>query len=511
MFFYVGLLLPTNALALKVFNYDKLSLFFTVLGVMLMARAVKEPDGHAVTTGLISLALAAQEKLIAAPILWLCLPVYVFVRIRRSGSRTLWRDALTASVVAAAWVLGVHLAAFAVVKLAGGANLFLTTIFKPLTSVLWPLTQTAFGIARVDHPVVVVLACIGLSFAGSLLLYASAGLQGKAELQPARTSNVRPLVIGICVAAVFCSGVGWTFGGQVFLGPAMDVPGHLYRPVHSFNELFWHYGSGSQAGHLIRSMAAYLAVFVHAIPSVVWLMVFFSCWIGLRSSSAGQDPVVSSYLFYLATCLSLVSPIVFALTQMPPGSRYFNVFIFLMVLIAMLRIFSRPLDSRLKIPVVVVFIVLLVVEVAAFRPLFGAFAPFWAHETDKEFHTTVQPGKLGSIMRWTGWGEEVMLAGRRVENQCRSAGCDDTRIFYAYPGAWLQSSAIARENISAIDGDKAMDYDNRDYVVINRSAAVQQMIRFPDQVEPVDTITFRGYTQAWIFRGDQLKKAGFRF
>jgi hypothetical protein len=37
------------------------------------------------------------------------------------------------------------------------------------------------------------------------------------------------------------------------------------------------------------------------------------------------------------------------------------------------------------------------------------------------------------------------------------------------------------------------------------------MIRFPHRVAPVGTIGFRGFTQAWIVRGDDLKQAGFHF
>jgi len=510
-FFYIGLLLPTNALALKVFNYDKLSLFFTALGVMSMARAIKEPHDHAATLGLVSLALAAQEKLIAAPILWLALPVYAYLRVRRLRSRAVWRDALISSLMGVAWVLGIHLAAFAVVSLAGGSNLFLTTVFKPLLSVVWPLTQTAFGVPRVDHPLLVVLACIGFTFAGALMLYAITGLHGKAAPSPAWIPNVRPVVISVVVAAVFVIGVAWTFSGEIFLGPAMPVPDHLFKPTHTFNDLYWHYGAATRAAHLFRSTAAYLAVFVHALPSVAWGVIFFGCFIGLTPSAAAKDPVVSSYLFYLVSGLSLLSPVFFALAQMPPGIRYFNVFLFLAVFIALLRICSRQYRSRLKPLVVAVSIGLLVAEVLAYRPVFGAFAPFWAHEPDTRFTATVQPGQLVSMFRWTGWGEEVMLAGRRIENRCRNAGCGDIRLFWAYPGAWLQPTAIARENIAGITGHSRLNYDDREYVVVNRSAVVQQMVSFPRQADPVDTIRFGGYTQAWIFRGDDLRKAGFRF
>jgi hypothetical protein len=36
-------------------------------------------------------------------------------------------------------------------------------------------------------------------------------------------------------------------------------------------------------------------------------------------------------------------------------------------------------------------------------------------------------------------------------------------------------------------------------------------IGFPKEIEPFDKISFRGFIQAWVFRGSDLKKHGFSF
>jgi hypothetical protein len=511
VFFYIGLLLPTNSLALKVYNYDKLSLFLAVLGVLLMARAIKEPAGRTATLGLISLALAAQEKLIAAPFLWIALPLFVYLRTNTGRRNGLWRDGLISTLVAVATVLVVHLLPVAVIGLASGNGLPVRTALKPLLSVVWPLTQTAVGIPRVAYPVGLLLLCLFFTFSGSLLLHTVANrFRGKTPLL-LRPSNPLVTLARFAVPVVFIIGVAWTYRGEILLGPAAAVPDHLYQPAHSFNNLFWHYGAASPLSHLFHSVAAYLAVFVHCLPSVIWLMIFCSCWIGRKIRPPGSDPVGSNGLLVLIFWMSLLSPVFFAVTQMPPAGRYFNLFLYLLVLIALLRTFNGVRRAGVKRAAAAVAALLLVWEVLAFRPLFGAFAPVWAHETDKQFHTAAAPGRLGAIMRWTGWGEEVMLAGRRIEDRCRPAGCDGIRLYWAYPGSWLQPAAIARGRIAAITGPAAPAYNQQEYFVVNRSAVIQKMVVFPEGVDPVDTIDFRGYIQAWIFRGDDLRKAGFQF
>jgi hypothetical protein len=511
VFFYIGLLLPTNSLALKVYNYDKLSLFLAVLGVLLMARAIKEPSGRTATLGLISLAFAAQEKLIAAPFLWLALPVFVYLRVNTDRRYDLWRECFISTLVAVAAVLVVHLLPVAVIGLASGYRLPVRTALKPLLSVVWPLKQPALGVPEVAHSVGLLLICVVFTFSGSLLLHALAKrLRGKKRLLSPPSTGLAALTRA-AVPAVFIIGVIWTYLGEILLGPAAAVPDHLHQPARTFNDLFWHYGAASQLSHFFRSVAAYLAVFVHCLPSVVWLMIFWSGWIGRKTRPADSDPVGSNTLLMLIFWISLLSPVLFAVAQMPPAGRYFNLFLFLLALIALLRTFNGVCGTRTKRAAAAVAVLLLVAEVLAFRPVFGAFAPIWAHETDKRFYTAAAPGQLGSIIRWTGWGEEVMLAGRRIEERCRPAGCDGIRLYWAYPGSWLQPTAIARDQIAGISGFPPPAYDQKEYFVINRSAVIQKMVVFPEGVDPVDTISFRGYTQAWIFRGDDLRKAGFRF
>jgi hypothetical protein len=54
-------------------------------------------------------------------------------------------------------------------------------------------------------------------------------------------------------------------------------------------------------------------------------------------------------------------------------------------------------------------------------------------------------------------------------------------------------------------------YTEHEYFLLNRLGCVQQVPpSFPEKVKPVFTIGFRGYTQAWVFRGDQLRGAGYK-
>jgi hypothetical protein len=78
-----------------------------------------------------------------------------------------------------------------------------------------------------------------------------------------------------------------------------------------------------------------------------------------------------------------------------------------------------------------------------------------------------------------------------------------------FRGGWLTPEAMPGGISGILDVNKGMRYTMANYYVINR-AAIMLDYPFPDDVEPEFLIKHRGFTQAWVFRGDKLKKKGYK-
>jgi hypothetical protein len=48
-------------------------------------------------------------------------------------------------------------------------------------------------------------------------------------------------------------------------------------------------------------------------------------------------------------------------------------------------------------------------------------------------------------------------------------------------------------------------FTHSDYYIINRISVMAERTTMIDGIEPLFTLSYRGFVQAWIYRGDQLK------
>jgi hypothetical protein len=178
----------------------------------------------------------------------------------------------------------------------------------------------------------------------------------------------------------------------------------------------------------------------------------------------------------------------------------------------LLALQQRLQDTSLSIHygLIVLFAVLTLIEIIPFAPVYASFRPLWLTYSKERLHTQ-RAGYLDAL--WPGWGEEMMLAGILISQDCPTDGCPETHIYLPYGGEWLAApETIDTTNIvfSSI-GEETIPYTESDYYVLNRVSLAYHFINQPHNIDPVYIIDFRGYEQAWVYRGDQLKAAGFTF
>ncbi len=531
IFIVTALLLPTNILALKIFNYDKLALFLGLLGIIYMVRGLSEKNReNAIKPGFIglcTLVFAAQEKLIATPFMWLAMPVaahlYAQSRlIRKPEIVGILHQYLKGSCIVIVILVSINTLCYLELGLIRGTfnAMAPADILRPLERIIWPLLQKSLQMTLFEA-ILLLIVSLFVTFLGSVILQK---ILDSPMLNKFAEKSLTPglwcfylFALGMFVASVI-----WSLQGEVFLGPYQPVAAGQYNPTVSFNSGFWHFGAATYSGHITRLVLTDIAIFATALPSAVWLAL---CLLMLLESGVAykfglmETDIKSGFAYQpaalpllLMALLMLAMPLLFALTQTPAGTRYFNLFLFGFVIFILIR-FSAFLPEK-KIKTLSLFIILpvLILEVVAYRPVYGAFVPFWYAQIERPENRQIEAGLLGPINRWWGWGEEVMLAGRLIADHCDPPQCGNIKLHTSYAGIWLDPTFDSMGWVSVYTQEgTSISYTENDFFIVTRASILQNTTRFPENVPVYGTIEYGSYVQAYVFRGDVLNEYGFAF
>ncbi|MGH2352474.1 MAG: polysaccharide deacetylase family protein, partial [Chloroflexota bacterium] len=366
VFIYTALLLPTNALALKVLNYDLLSMLLGLLAILHLMLALSHGEVRSALLAIGLATLAAQEKLIASPIVLCGIVLYGYLR---------WRDAEAVSYrqVAGSLLIGFGVSgatsAVTLLTVAGLRHwnldgLSIWHVFDATTT--WVAPIYSFSLGRDSYtaspPLPLALSYLAVLLA-SVRLLRSRGILALTRDGLLRTTTAGVLVL---VALTIVAGYVGTYHVSASVAPMIPIAADEYRPPGTFNGTTVHFGSRSVIQHLFSSVAHAYAVFV------------------------GQIPV---------------------------GSRYLNIALFATALTstvgAVHAVGGRSWRKQLAFAMVVA--TGLVVETLPFRPVYAAFRPIWA-ASSAAGEQAPQSGRF--LTAWSGWGEEVMLAGEEILRRC---------------------------------------------------------------------------------------------
>lgn len=513
------LLLPVSNLALKTLNYDAISLFGSVLAVLLIACGVVENSSRLLLLGLIVAALAAQEKLNASLVLLLlCLVTGVHHGVT-ARSRPVAAAALyTLKAMAVALIVSLVSYALAALSLAGDPAIHvlvktLPLFMEPLSVWIYAPLRFLFGIGEgLADPAVrmwyawgaTALTLVLLPVAAALLVaLRSVWLERFGRLS--RYSFVAfPAGILVLLAAG-TAGIWFVtpvFAPMVPLDPAVSIG--------VFNGVQLHFGAHGFIMHRLAALGFAYGVFLAALPTVVLVAAIATAISLLRRRT-------SLPFFDLMFGIAIVTPGFLALMGTPTFNRYLNI----PILWAVIAIAVRSVEMWLPMIrartwgwlVLPVMIGLMLLEVAPFRPLYAAFRPITVEYADSD-----RPVPGGLNFSWTGWGEEALLAGKLVDAECRKHGqlggidCGKIGIWSVYDGRWFPGRDTKVHQAGyGIPGEQAALGGADIYYVINRQLLAGGLIAAFPTIEPDFTLGYRGFAMAWVFRGDRLINAGYRF
>jgi hypothetical protein len=520
VFFYSGLLLPTNILSLKVVNYDMLSMFLGIWGMIsgfvgcanvktLLPKQSAEtgrwwsifsetlcPDGGFTLLGIVLATLAAQEKPIAGPFLTFALVLSGLMRIRRRGRIDWW---LPVQVAIGLLVTGlVVLLTYGVVDLwhppdlpAFNLAVAWRFLFPHLDIVLHAIGISEPGL--LTHTGVVIISA---ALTPMLIWWLRFAKDGVAAV--IRVTFPLLLIISLIVGAISSSKL------QAYLHPVFPIPDGNFVPPAEPNGEIVHYLSRTRLEHILKKAAHAYSVYPASLPTafvlVAGIVVGSLLWrkrLELNGFFSGFEAI---------GILASGMPLIYVLTDLPLGIRYFNIWIFTQVLLLiilgcdLLELLPR---RRLRALIVAAFCVSLLLELLPFRPNAGAFWSYWGSASLPRMAEPIEPGKL--VPMWPGWGEEAMIAGRRLRKMALAAQLPSSsfRLYVICRGDWLTSDQTIKTYW--VPTAPYLSFTENDYYVVNRAVAVKGTYRSFTDAKPISTIEYRGVPQAWIYRGSDLK------
>lgn len=552
-YIYTALLLPTNNLALKIFNYDLLSMLLGVLAILYIILTSRYADSKYAVLSIILAFLAAQEKLISSPVLILAVASYGSFQIQKS-SKSINFKLLNYTFTAFAIALAVGFISAIEIAILRNWNVpenFWWSPFDPLISWTWVVMRFLLNITNFKA---YTLQLFGLTFIVSFLISLTLACIRLHFLEhPALRFKITQkiwTINNILSISVLLIGILSTFLVDAYWAPFFPINSSLTPMLgNGINGIVLHFNSATIWQHQLFAIGYAYAVFVNAIPTTYWIVIF--SLLTRFFLNRNQKIELSLELLLL---ISFLTPMAIALLQIPVAHRYMNTTLLLVTtitIIKMIGIFTatpfclnggemqpprrkqsvlhpapdsrekyytnssmiQVMSSQKKTLVTVALLVgILTLEIFPFKPLLAPFRPVWSHYDDSNIPIL---GKINPS--WLGWGEELMLAGKRLKGWCRASGnntiagisCRSITLYTLYGGEWLEAQPDVHSQLFDVINNNQSS-TNANYYVINRSAVVQGH-RFPSNVQPEFTISFRGYNQAWIFRGDRLANANFHF
>lgn len=496
------LLLPTGLIAIKVFNYDFFVMELIVLTLVLALAAFSTRQFHYLWIAIPVSALAAQEKMIATPVMFAVALAAAYASKPLMGGLPQWASGSVKVFLALLICVGTMMLCGALVALMRpqDASVILTSsLARPLTQFAGTLGYFAFRVSTDQYYSAPLIFFLGLSV---LLLI----LPMVRPFRTMATYMFRMLLslpwppIAAMSTLLFCVIAATSYETSTMLwAPYHPIAAGAYHPTVAFNGVIPHFEATSVFEHLLRSCGGAMAMFWAATPTAIWIVLLIGLGITIFSDpGAPRDSTPE-----IIVCGAMAMPVLWGIFQLPSGigGKYFNIGILLLSIGAvwiMLRGMSVFNSGRARV-VSIGAIGLYLAEIALFLPLGFDFRPAY-------LSAIKDAPRLGEpTFGWPGWGEEVALAAKGL--LARLPPTQKITLIYFYPGAYFGNDRVAIvQNTHA-----APRYTESEYFVVSKLSVVEGLSKFPSEVPAEFALGGLGQPYAWVYRGDRLRQAGFAF
>lgn len=506
---------PTMLTILKNYNYDLFAVMFGCLAVFTLLTAFEKLNVHLARVAVGLSCLATLEKIIAEPVMVICMIMYVYIAI--AGHEKFIYKALKETIKINAYICTVSLM----------CNLYIQYILRndwfpnyKLTNVLGPLLEL------LNKIVTKVFANIGekraLLMAGGMnvliVLIGAIVIHVVTELYKKEKNRkfIRCIVkcITIVVVSTTIIGIIETYLQKyTYFYPYYKQNKNVYMTYASAIAKIFHYNALNQIQFYAKSCLAMLIVFVNAMPTYIVILLILVC-IWLKKIKGKSE----MFLLGIIGIFGSIIPVLYGMICMEPNPRYQNLYI-IIITICVLIVFLKRFDTKL-IPQICTYVglTLTCIEVVEFAPANTGFFPYW--NINHCQYNNVEIGKM-TIGWYGGWGEDIALAGEKIEKYIddNQLNYETVNMYMNYHGSWLNnigynvyfmpgSEYLGTGNIENLD-ISSFSLEKNDFYVFVRWGCIAGMTDYtvpPGEYEPIITIKRRGAIEVWIYTGDQLEQ-----
>ena len=472
-------LLPSTTIALKNYNYDLLSLCFAVLGAVYALIAFQNRNGSDGWKAVFFSSLGLLEKITVVPILAASLVAIAFAAAE-NGKGKLSNMLARASAAAA-----------------GGIVLYTGIVFLNQHYVLEFLKQGKAPIQTLNHALymavnrVPVLGSVIFSLMGNgylrwllfmVLMAAASAVSAKILHILCMWYEQRKEQADALSRTVVCAGLG-----------AFLLLGLLFAFLHVEY-------SDDKLIYLCYIIKNYLLTMPTLLTAFSVLLI-----VGRKRY---DGPVSTLWCLLIATWVSLPTYL-YLVRWNPTWLRYLNLFqglYALLVTAAAMPVLYHLLQKRhVILGTVCLAGVFHVCETAGSMPAFTYFAPCWYGLTA----IGLEPEEQEMCVYW---GDNRAVLGQTILDYCEKNGMaeEPIQIYYGYVrGTWITQPplvTVADEAWNEAYGDCSLT--ERDFYAIDVQSVWRGMVKdgWPEGVEPVITVRYRGYVLARIYQGSQLRE-----
>lgn len=506
------------------------SMLLCALGTILCIVGIGNQSKWRVISGIIVLTLAAHEKLIASPFLWIGMVASVSALSwphTKSTISTLTLRIITWSLTIPALSLLIIIVSFIYVHTTHGLSIPVFTAQQTLlaySSSLWPLWNLLhIGSSFFNNTVPVslfseiimimkgfcIIVCIVLVCSTVLSTIFKIIISRKVYTAIPRINIIVSKLNFLLFSAITIAGIITSYVLTAKIWPLITVPDRYYIPAATFNNIALQFGVKTAIGHTLLSAAWACAVYMNALPTAHLFLMLFGAMITIRSQRR-YAVKTTDLLMNLFTLLCICAPVVYGVLQLPLYSRYFNLFLLGSVL-SLVPQSIKWHDTRPKRFILFYFtgFILIIIESYPFQPFVAAFRPVWSNSSS----TINNQPSPGTVTPWyPGWGEELPDAFDRIVKTF-PYDTQEIRLYHNFPAALIRPPKnVLTSAMPEGLGKLPYRYSDHDFYILSRNGvSTYSYIPFPYNTHPFFTITNRGFVKAWVFRGSDLYNDGFCF
>lgn len=516
MSFYLIFGIPMTISVMKVCNYDASNVMLGTLAILLVGKEVIAlTRGGGISRnnflygkiGLLLSILGCLDKFSSGIYFIVCAVLYVFAKIYRENCGKVIKAFFeSVKIIICALCIGYINLNYICFALAGG-RLYepikfghVAFSFTYIFQVVFEGMELAIGNKALYY---IILLPFLISFL-ALLLYLVKTVFVKIRYSCKIITFINKLS-AIILGLMILIGIYGTYYVPQMLSPYAPVEIGEFSSIVVWGT--YHYGAYSWVGHKLSQIAYAFATVMSNYPTSVLLLFLVYIYVVLRKD-------IEEFCCQIVVLGSVLLIAILACMNQPSDPRYFGVSILLLVICTWIVIYNNQIlmlyekkKKRYKTVIGLLVVVCIgFIELAMYVPNVKIFAPLWNYRST-QWKETIRPGQwdAGEAM---SWGEELALAGRKINKLRQEDGLvEDTITIYSdYGTYWLLNPGYSILPIS--QAGSSVQLNEATYFVFTKKRLFRMMELPPFlyEVEPIDTVEYRGEICSWIYKGSQLKE-----